>query len=200
MSQGRTKSDKIQFCPAVMAGQNGGGHNTTYYVPTPPYFVRTSPRLAGALGQNQSDKIQFCPARRGIGKGDPHGHHPRRHHRLRRQRPRGRGPAPNARDRTRPLGTQPGKDGRHWYFVCCGRGADGEIRIDRFKVGQDDQALAEQCRTALCLELVQRRPPIVLNDFDDELALVRWCEAIAPSERTTRLRAAVEAERRETAT
>jgi hypothetical protein len=96
-------------------------------------------------------------------------------------------------------GTERGKDGRHWYFVVCGLGADREIRIDQFKIGQDDHDLAEHCRTALCLELVQRRP-IVLNDFDDELALVRWCEAVAPSERTTRLRAAVEGERRETAT
>jgi hypothetical protein len=96
-------------------------------------------------------------------------------------------------------GTEPGKDGRHWYFVCCGRGDDGEIRIDQFKIGTDDHVLAEQCRAALCGELIQRRP-IVINDFDDELALVRWCEAIAPSERTTRLRAAVEAERRATAT
>ena len=34
-------------------------------------------------------------------------------------------------------------------------------------------------------------------DFDDELLLARWCEALCPGERSRRIRASIERERAE---
>jgi hypothetical protein len=43
--------------------------------------------------------------------------------------------------------------------------------------------------------LVIRRRPCVITDFDDELEMAKWAEALAPSERTTRIRTNLERER-----
>jgi hypothetical protein len=91
---------------------------------------------------------------------------------------------------------EPGHDTRQWYFVAASLDAEGEIRLDQFRIGMDDPALAEKCRAILMLELIQRRPPCVLSDFDDELAMARWCEALCPCERTRRIRENCEQERR----
>ena len=92
-------------------------------------------------------------------------------------------------------GIEPGHDTRHWYFVAASINASGEVRLDQFKIPQDNRQLAEQTRTGLMFAILQRQPPCVLSDFDDELALARWCEALAPSERTRRIRADIEQER-----
>ena len=93
-------------------------------------------------------------------------------------------------------GIEPGHDTRHWYFVAASIDAKGELRLDQFKIPQDNRQLAEQTRTGLMITILQRQPPCVLSDFDDELALAQWCEALAPSERTRRIRADIEQERR----
>jgi hypothetical protein len=84
-------------------------------------------------------------------------------------------------------GIDPVSDTRHWYFVIGSIDTKGELRIDQFKIAADDRDLAERCRADLWLELIQRRP-IVLHDFDDELALAQWSEAICPGERSTSIR------------
>ena len=91
-------------------------------------------------------------------------------------------------------GIDDGHDTRHWYFVVCSIGAKGELRIDQFKIGPDDNDLAEQSRAALMLELLQHRP-IVAHDFHDELELAKWCEALCPGERSRRIREDLERER-----
>ena len=94
-------------------------------------------------------------------------------------------------------GIDPGHDRRHWYFVVCSIDAKGELRIDQFKIARDDRDLAKQTRAELMLEMIQRRPPSVIMDFDDELLLARWCEALCPGERSRRIRSAIERERAE---
>ena len=89
----------------------------------------------------------------------------------------------------------PGSDVKNWYFVACSVGADGQLRIDQF-TAKNDQKLAQEVRAELTVELIHRKP-IVLHDFDDELEMARWCEAIAPSERTRSIRAQLERERAE---
>lgn len=91
--------------------------------------------------------------------------------------------------------TQPGRDGRDWYFTVASIDTAKEIRIDQFKIGMDDLPLAEKCRALLMLELIQRRP-CVIHDCDDELEMAKWCAALCPCERTRSLLANVEAERR----
>lgn len=49
-------------------------------------------------------------------------------------------------------------------------------------------------RAALILEFISRRP-IVMHDFDDELRFIRYCEAVWPCPKTSRLRAEIERER-----
>ena len=46
------------------------------------------------------------------------------------------------------------------------------------------------------LELLQHRP-IVAHDFDDELELAKWCEALCPGERSRRIREDLERERQQ---
>lgn len=92
-------------------------------------------------------------------------------------------------------GINPGADTRHWYFVVGSAGPLNELRLDACKIDFDDRNAAEQLRTALFAELVTRPKPSVVVDFDDELAMAHWCEAVCPSERSRNLRAAVQRER-----
>jgi len=64
-----------------------------------------------------------------------------------------------------------------------------------FKIREDDKALADECRDLMITELVLRRPPLMIHSFDDELAMIRLCEAVFPCERTHSMRAAIELER-----
>lgn len=107
----------------------------------------------------------------------------------------GTGKAPNVAIGPVVWGIDDGHDARHWYFIVASIGAKkGELRIDQFKIGPDDRDLAEQARAALSLALLQRRP-IVVHDFDDELALAKWCEALCPGKRSRRIREDLERER-----
>jgi hypothetical protein len=91
-------------------------------------------------------------------------------------------------------GIEQGHDGRHWYFTVASADAAGQFHVDQFKVASDDQSLAEETRAALMLEFINRRP-VVMHDFDDELRMIHFCEALWPCDKTHRLRAAVEQER-----
>jgi hypothetical protein len=84
------------------------------------------------------------------------------------------------------------RDDDRWYFVICGGDRNG-FRIDKIVVG-DDREIGERCRSSVHLELLQR-PPLVLHDFDDELEMAKWCEAIWPSEKTRQIRTSIEEER-----
>jgi hypothetical protein len=84
-------------------------------------------------------------------------------------------------------------DGRHWYFVCASADADGEFHIDCLTIKNDDREWAERTRSALLMELVTR-PPIVVNDFDDEVRLAAFCRDLWPSERTRKLYADIKAD------
>jgi hypothetical protein len=52
----------------------------------------------------------------------------------------------------------------------------------------------EQQRGAVILELVQRRPSLVIHNVGDEVTMARWCEVLWPGKRVTALRKNVEAE------
>jgi len=91
-------------------------------------------------------------------------------------------------------GIDPGHDKRHWYFVVASIGAKGNLRLDQIKTPVDNRDLAHEARTDLMAALIRRRP-CVITDFDDELEMAKWAEALAPSERTTRIRTNLERER-----
>jgi hypothetical protein len=86
-----------------------------------------------------------------------------------------------------------GHDVRHWFFMVGSCDANGAFRIDQFKIVGNNLVLAEQCRDDLITEL-GRRKPITIYTFDDELAMMQFCEAAWPSERTHKLRASIEQE------
>lgn len=88
-----------------------------------------------------------------------------------------------------------GYDVRHWYFIVGSADAHGEFQIDSFKIAHNERAVANQCRAALVMELVQRQPPMAIHSFDDELDMMRFCEAVFPCDKTRELRASVERER-----
>jgi hypothetical protein len=89
-----------------------------------------------------------------------------------------------------PVVWEPKDDGRFWYFAVATGDGDG-AHFDQ--LGSPERHLAEELRTALLLALIEERS-IVLHDLDDELQMVRLCEALWPSEKTSRVRAGIEAE------
>ena len=88
-----------------------------------------------------------------------------------------------------------GRGRTNWYFVIGSADAAGTFRAGGFKIREDDKALADECRDLMITELVLRRPPPMIHTFDDELAMIRLCEAVFPCERTHSMRAAIEFER-----
>ncbi len=88
-----------------------------------------------------------------------------------------------------------GHDTKHWYFIVGTADASGRFRVDQFRVDFDDQPFAENCQASLIMELVGRRP-VVIHSFDDELDLIRFCDAVWPCAKTKRIRASIEQERR----
>lgn len=72
-----------------------------------------------------------------------------------------------------------GHDRKYWYFNVGSADAAGQFRVDQLKVAQDDKSLAEETRTALMLAFIDRRP-VTVHDFDDELRMIRFCEAKWP--------------------
>jgi hypothetical protein len=93
-----------------------------------------------------------------------------------------------------PLTWQPsdGTSAKRWYFTIATSDKNQEFRCDQIVVEEDS---AEVDRLAVLLELV-RRWPLVVHDTDDELHMARLCETLWPGERITKLRQAVEAERK----
>jgi hypothetical protein len=90
-----------------------------------------------------------------------------------------------------PLVWQPRSNGqRHWYFMVA---AGTEFRLNEF--GADDKALARNMRASLTQALMQRQPPIVIHDFDDELEMMCWSEVLWPCAKTREIVAGIEAER-----
>jgi hypothetical protein len=46
------------------------------------------------------------------------------------------------------------------------------------------------------MALATNHKPVVIHDFDDELAMVRFCEILWPGKRVAKIRAEIEAERK----
>lgn len=84
-----------------------------------------------------------------------------------------------------------GSDQRLWYFVVI---AGGENLWITALQGMPTSAIAEQARGVLMVQLATGKP-IVIHDFDDELAMAKFCEAAWPSGRITTVRQDIEAER-----
>lgn len=93
-----------------------------------------------------------------------------------------------------PVVWQQDADRRRWYFTVA---SGSEFRVDQ--IVADNRTMAERLRKALVVALT-RRKPIVIHDFDDELEMARWCEAIWPCPKTREIRAGIELERRQQAT
>ena len=91
-----------------------------------------------------------------------------------------------------PVLWRPKDDGeRLWYFIVATGDANG-FRCDQ--IGCDSQEFASRARAAVIVETAQRRPPLVIHDLDHEVTMAQWCEIIWPSEKTSQIRAAVEAD------
>ena len=89
---------------------------------------------------------------------------------------------------------KPGHDTRFWYFTACSIQANNSFHVDMLSIQQDDRLLAEQCRVDVGVELIRRRPCVII-DFDDELELSKWLETQCPGDRSRRMREGLERER-----
>jgi hypothetical protein len=87
-----------------------------------------------------------------------------------------------------------GHDQKHWYFVLGSADKRGRFRVDQFNVGWNDQDFANDCQAAMIAELIGR-PPCVIHTFEDELAMIRFCETVWPCAKTRQIRASIEQER-----
>jgi hypothetical protein len=88
-----------------------------------------------------------------------------------------------------PLVWQPSRNGlsKCRYFIVGSADECGEFHCDQIIGGEDD-------RLALLAALVTLRPSVI-HDFDDELQMARWCEALWPCAKITRIREQLEQER-----
>lgn len=91
-------------------------------------------------------------------------------------------------------GVAPGHDVKHWYFTVGSADARDAFRIDLFKVQGNFRELAEQYRSGLMVEFVNRRSALVIHSFEDELAQARFCETMWPCDKTRELRTSLERE------
>jgi hypothetical protein len=91
-------------------------------------------------------------------------------------------------------GIDRGHDAKHWYFVVGTVDTSGTFHVDQFKIAHDDKELADECRAGLMLEFINRGP-VVMQEFNDELRMACFCEAICPCEKTRRIRSSLERER-----
>jgi hypothetical protein len=85
-----------------------------------------------------------------------------------------------------------GTSARQWYFHVAGCDRTGEMRVDQLNA--ESEADTEALRAGIKMALVERRPCVMI-DFDDELAMARWAEALWPCGKATRIREGIEAER-----
>lgn len=84
---------------------------------------------------------------------------------------------------------QPSADGlsKRWYFVVGSGDASGEFHCDQIIGDATD-------RLSLLAALVAHKP-LVIHDFDDELAMASFAEALWPCAKITRIREQMERER-----
>jgi hypothetical protein len=89
-----------------------------------------------------------------------------------------------------PLVWQPsdGKASRMWYVIACTGDEVRQFCCDQVILPDEDG------RKDIIAALA--RSGVVIHDMDDELDMLRWCEAIWPGERVTSLRKIVEADRK----
>lgn len=88
-----------------------------------------------------------------------------------------------------PLVWQPsdGTAARVWYFIVAYGNARGECECCRVDVNDEGDRWA--------LKAALLRPRRVLHDFDDELLMARYAEALWPSDKMRGIRKHIEAER-----
>jgi hypothetical protein len=88
-----------------------------------------------------------------------------------------------------PLLWQPsdGAASKAWYFMVATFVADKGLRIIRVDAHDEMDRLG-------VIAALARRPPLVVHLMEDELDMAKLCEAIWPCERTSRMRANLEAE------
>jgi hypothetical protein len=80
----------------------------------------------------------------------------------------------------------------NWYFIVVGCSRTGEVWNDLFGVGSEGATV--KMREHLKVALVEKRPCVMI-DFDDELEVAGYAEAIWPCQKITRIREQIEAER-----
>jgi hypothetical protein len=84
---------------------------------------------------------------------------------------------------------------KRWYLVVVSGETGARIfHIDTIDMNNDREGL-EQARALLLTLLRQRKPSVVVKEWDDELQMARFTEATWPSERATRVRSSLEQER-----
>jgi hypothetical protein len=92
-----------------------------------------------------------------------------------------------------PVAWIPAAGKRLWRFTIAT--ADDKAGFGVDIVGDEDEDLIKAIHRDVELALVQRKTPVVVHVFADELEMARWCNAIWPCEKGSDLVAAIEAER-----
>jgi hypothetical protein len=100
----------------------------------------------------------------------------------------------NAADRTLAIGPlvwQPsdGTSNKVHYFIVGSADTEKQFHCERIICE------SEADRFAIYVELINHKP-LVVHDFDDELEMAKWCEAIWPCDKSHRIRKALEQERK----
>ena len=81
---------------------------------------------------------------------------------------------------------------RRFYMTIATGDASGEAYFTEITLGAGLDL--DATRASIIFALMRQREPSIIHDFPDELAMARRCEALWPGEKTTRLRATMEAE------
>jgi hypothetical protein len=96
-----------------------------------------------------------------------------------------------------PLLWQPsdGIASKSWYFLIAGSEPGRGFRCDQIVIDASchTQEQREACRMSFIAELA-RRPPLVIHNMGDEIAMARLCEALWPGDRITKIRKSTEAD------
>jgi hypothetical protein len=66
-----------------------------------------------------------------------------------------------------------------------------KFSVDQFKIKGNERSAAEERRRSLIAEIAGRQPPAFISSFDNELGIMRCCEAAWPCDKTLELRAAI---------
>jgi hypothetical protein len=87
-----------------------------------------------------------------------------------------------------------GTSARRWYLIVIGCDQAGETWLN--DLGAETKGDTEALRASVMAALIEHRP-CVMHDFDDELEMVKWAEAVWPSTKIMQVREGVEAERKQ---